>query len=208
MISFRFTIKKTNYLSVEHVGLSKAQKERWIIACPQCPQNLSHVQEKALLLEADMCVKEVEGAWGQESPYRQEKACGGDGGAGGSWLLCDGCLFNTQHYTQRHCHTVLQACSHWPLGRKGHSKKEMDDFWFLHTTSKWQWRKKHTLLRAKVLPVTECLLNSYHCWRFKSQCTLTSHLCSRKAEEKSYNMMQKNIHYIQCICSFSTCFFH
>lgn len=44
-----------------------------------------------------MCVKEVEGALGQESPYRQEKACGGDGG-GWRWrgprLLADGCLLS------------------------------------------------------------------------------------------------------------------
>ncbi|KAG7242325.1 hypothetical protein INR49_024001 [Caranx melampygus] len=51
---------------------------------PECPENLSQTQEEALLLEADMCVKEVEGAQGQESPYRQEKACGGDGGGGAS----------------------------------------------------------------------------------------------------------------------------
>lgn len=58
-----------------------------------CPENLSPFQEKVLLLEADMCVKEVEGAQGQESPYRQEKACGGDGGGGGggSPLLSDSC---------------------------------------------------------------------------------------------------------------------
>lgn len=32
-------------------------------------------QEELRLLEADMCVKEVEGAQGQESAYRQEGAC-------------------------------------------------------------------------------------------------------------------------------------
>ena len=54
-----------------------------------------------------MCVKEVEGAQGQESPYRQEKACGGDGGVGGggSRLLSDSCLLNTHIHTHTHTHT-------------------------------------------------------------------------------------------------------
>lgn len=51
-----------------------------------CPEFLSQIQEEVRLLEADMCVKEVEGVQGQESPYRQEKACGGDGG-GWRWRV-------------------------------------------------------------------------------------------------------------------------
>lgn len=58
-----------------------------------------------------MCVKEVEGAQGQESPYRQEKACGGDGrgGGGGSRLLSDSCLLNTHRL--KHTDTLAQFCS-------------------------------------------------------------------------------------------------
>lgn len=91
------------------------------------PENLSQIQEEVLLLEADMCVKEVEGAQGQESPYRQEKDCGGDGGGGGggSRLLFDS-LFDKHTYTQMHTqphrsggHSFLFPAS----GEKeGHSK--------------------------------------------------------------------------------------
>ncbi len=58
-----------------------------------------------------MCVKEVEGAQGQESPNRQEKACGGDGGGGGggSRLLSDSCLLKTHTHTHRLKHTDMLA---------------------------------------------------------------------------------------------------
>lgn len=59
---------------------SREPGERAVVALPDSPENLSQNQEEVRLLETDMCVKEVEGAQGQESPYRQEKACGGDGG--------------------------------------------------------------------------------------------------------------------------------
>lgn len=72
------------------------------------PESFRQRQEEVRLLEADMCVKEVEGAPGQESAHRQEKACGGDGG-GWRWrvpgLLSDGCFSHT------HTHTHRQACS-------------------------------------------------------------------------------------------------
>lgn len=79
-----------------------------------------------------MCVKEVEGAQGQESPYRQEKACGGDGGGGGSRLLSDSSFLNTHSRTHRHGRKPLQATgshSHYPLSRGGRRKKELDGFW-------------------------------------------------------------------------------
>lgn len=57
-----------------------------------------------------MCVKEVEGTQGQESPYRQEKACGGGGGGGGSRLLSDSCLLNAHRLkTHRRGGAVLQS---------------------------------------------------------------------------------------------------
>ena len=63
-----------------------------------------------------MCVKEVEGAQGQESPYRQEKACGGDGGGGGggSRLLSDSCLLNTHTHTRTHTHIETHGQLHSP----------------------------------------------------------------------------------------------
>lgn len=61
-------------------GERRERGEQAVVALPDSPENLSQNQEEVRLLETDMCVEEVEGAQGQESPYRQEKACGGDGG--------------------------------------------------------------------------------------------------------------------------------
>lgn len=60
-----------------------------------------------------MCVKEVEGAQGQESPYRQEKACGGDGGGGGggSRLLSDSRLVKTHKHRLKHADMFARLCS-------------------------------------------------------------------------------------------------
>lgn len=74
---------------------------------PRLPEDLSHFQEEVLLLEADMYVEEVEGARGQESPYRQEKACGG--GVSRYLAVCA-----AQHIlkpTHRPGHTAPQAIS-------------------------------------------------------------------------------------------------
>lgn len=76
-----------------------------------------------------MCVKEVEGTQGQESPYRQEKACGGDGG--GSRLLSDSCLLNTHKHTHSLflSHTALQGIgcrSHRPASRRDVASESLD----------------------------------------------------------------------------------
>lgn len=68
-------------------GERRERGEQAVVALPDSPENLCQTQEEVRLLETDMCVKEVEGAQGQESPSRQEKACGGDGGALGSCLM-------------------------------------------------------------------------------------------------------------------------
>lgn len=77
--------------------------EQAVVALPDSPENLSQIQEEVRLLETDMCVKEVEGAQGQESPYRQEKACGGDGGgwrcrvSAPVWRLFAQCMYKFTH---------------------------------------------------------------------------------------------------------------
>lgn len=93
---------------------SERERDGWaVVACPQCPENLSQIQEVVLLLEADMCVKEVEGAQGQESPYRQEKACGGDGGVEVEGL--GSCLIAVcSTHTHRPKHTDMLSQLHSP----------------------------------------------------------------------------------------------